>query len=321
MKFGIGIPTCREGLNHPAPFAGPEEIVKAAQLAEKLGYYAVWGNDHMVPPEGSLTKYPKPPNFYEALISLSYISRFTKTIKLGVGIIVIPQREPVLLAKQAATLDHFSGGRFLLGVGLGSLRYEFEALHPNMKKANRGKMLDEGLEALQLALTKEVVSYKGQYFEFQNVAITPRPYQTPFPIYISGGNPEVPKRVAKWCSGWLVSSTTGETIKQRWEALLPALEEEKRNPAEIDMGAITTLCIGRTHQEAVDKFNKAAIPRKGDYMSTYLVGSPSELIDRIGAMGRAGLSQCITQNVAVNTYPELLEQMQLFGEEVIPALK
>jgi len=331
MKFGIGIPTCREGLNHPAPFAGPDEIVKLAQMAERLGYYAVWGNDHMVPPPDALNRYPKPPNFYEALISLSYVSRHTERIKLGTGIIVMPLRDPVLLAKQVATLDQFSGGRFMLGVGLGSLRYEFEALYPNRKGVRRGDVLNEGLEALKLLLTQEVASFRGHYYEFQDICITPKPLQNPLPVYISGNNKEVPKRVARWCTGWLIGSITGDAIRERWNMLIPALEEVRRDPSDVDMGAITTLSIGRTHEEAVARHKAAAIPRTrsgsvakaatGDQGYNFLLGSPSELIEQISEMEEAGLTQCIAQNVAVNTFEEMEEMVQMFGEEVIPAFK
>lgn len=329
MEFGIGIPTCREGLNHPAPFAGPDEIVKMAQLAEKLDYDAIWGNDHTVPPIGALTKYPKPPNFYEAMVSLSYISRFAPKIKIGTGVIVLPIRNPVLLAKQAATLDHFTKGRFLLGVGLGSLRYEFEALFPNKRGTRRGDVLDEGLEALQLLLTQDVASYKGNFYEFDNICITPKPLQQPFPIYTSGNSAAVPKRVAKWCSGWLIGSTTGEAIRERWDMLNAALDEVGRDPNDVMMGAITTLSIGSTREEAINKMESAAIPRtktpvtKGNPKIGYnnLVGSPSELIDQIKTMEEAGLTQCIAQNVAVNTVSEWNEMVQMFGEEVIPAFR
>ena len=96
-------------------------------------------------------------------------------IKIPIDIVDVfrPSTEAPELAKQAATLDHFTKGRFLLGVGLGSLRYEFEALFPNKRGTRRGDVLDEGLEALQLLLTQDVASYKGNFYEFDNICITP----------------------------------------------------------------------------------------------------------------------------------------------------
>ena len=331
MEFGIGIPTCREGLNHPAPFANPEQIVEMAQLAERVGFDAVWGNDHMVPPADALTRYPKPPNFYEALVSLSFVSRFTQRVRLGTGVIVLPFRDPVLLAKQAATLDQFAGGRLMLGVGLGSLRYEFEILYPKRKGVRRGDMLSEGLEALHLLLTQDVASHQGKYYEFHDVCISPKPLQNPFPVYLSGTNEEVPRRVARWCAGWLVGSTAGDSIKEKWDMLLPALEEAGRDRSEVSMGAITTLSIARTHEEAVRRHDSAAIPRTrtgsvakdatGDRRYNILLGSPQGLIEQVKEMEEAGLTQCIAQNVAVDTAEEWAEMAQMFGEEVIPAFR
>jgi len=291
-------------------------------MAERLGFYSVWGT-----PPDSLTRYSQPPNFYEVFISLAYVAAASDHIRLGTGVTVIPMREPVLLAKQVATLDVFSGGRLLLGVGLGSLRYEFEALNPSRRNLHRGNMLNEGLEALNILLTQNDATFKGKYYEFQGVSLYPKPIQKPLPIYLSGGNPETPNRIARWCTAWLVSSASVEVLRQRWEQLLPALEEQGRDPSEIEMAAITTLCLGRTHEEAVKRYQTAAMPRRRQaqdmerLVATNFIGTPSELIERISEMEKAGLNHCITQNFAVNTFEELTEQVQMYGEEVLPAFK
>ncbi len=239
----------------------------------------------------------------------------------------MPLREPVLVAKQAATLDAFSGGRLILGVGLGSLRHEFEALNPSHRKAHRGNMLNEGLEALNILFTQDEASFKGGYFEFQGVSLYPRSLQRPLPIYLTGGNIETPERVARWCNGWLTSSTSAEGVRKRWEELQPALEKQGRDPSEIEMGAISTLCMARTHEAALERYQTADMPRRRTaedmerIMAFSFIGTPAELVERIAELEEANLGHCITQNFAVDTFEELVEQVQMFGEEVLPAFR
>ena len=114
----------------PAPFASPRQIAQVIQKAEQLGFNAVWGNDLITPTPGFKIADSQPPNWYEPLITLSYAAAVTERIKLGTGVIVVAYRDPVILAKQAATLDQFSEGRLLLGLGLGTFRDEFEAIQP-----------------------------------------------------------------------------------------------------------------------------------------------------------------------------------------------
>ena len=130
VKFGVSIPTGREGLMLPTGFASRETIVDAGRTAEKLGYYSVWGNDHIT--VQSYVQHIRPkPSFYEPLISMAAISSVTEKIKLATGIYVLPWRTPsiVICAKQLATLDVLSGGRLVLGVGTGAYREESNALN------------------------------------------------------------------------------------------------------------------------------------------------------------------------------------------------
>ena len=146
MNFGVAIPTCRDGLMYPPGFCNRKSLVAITTLAEDLGYHSVWGNDHIT--TQSYLKNVRPlPNYYEVLTSLSFLAAVTSKIKLGTGIVPLPLRNCVLLAKQAATLDNLSDGRLLLGVGIGAYREEFEAM---IGRGRRGDILDEGLEALNL---------------------------------------------------------------------------------------------------------------------------------------------------------------------------
>src|SRR5438045_2322065 len=120
MFVGMSIPTCKEGLSLPTPFCSPEQVVRMCIRAEALGYHSVWGNDHITPPKYVRDDYPEPPNFYEPLITLAFAAQATSSLRLGTSVLVLPMREPTYLAKTVATLDAFSGGRLILGVGVGA---------------------------------------------------------------------------------------------------------------------------------------------------------------------------------------------------------
>ena len=186
MKFGVGINTCREVLSYPSGFSGPKEMVETAQLAEKLGFYSIWGDEHITPTKAMFEKDPQPPNFYELFVSLAYVAAATSKIKLGAGVVCLPWRDPVWVAKQASTLDVCSDGRFIMAVGMGAIKQELVAINTGAVKTNRGRMMDESLEALNHLFNEEWASYKGEYYHFENVALFPKPIQKPFPIFISG---------------------------------------------------------------------------------------------------------------------------------------
>ena len=177
----------------------------------------MWGTDFITPTKGMGIPDTHPPSWYELLISLAYVAALTDRIKLGTGVILLPYRDPIILAKQVATLDQYSGGRVLLGLGLGG-REEFEAIRPRERKAHRGKIMDEGLEALSLLLSHDEgeVSFKGQYVEFQGVNLHPKPVQNPLPIYVPGRTPDALHRIARWGLGFLMRASD---VRGRLDAL------------------------------------------------------------------------------------------------------
>ena len=157
-----GLPTGMEGLTYPIPFSEPEAVIRIAQHAERLGYHSVWGNDHMTTQHYVRAEFPVPPRFWEPLITYAFVAAHTKTLRLGTGVLVLPmRRDIVVLAKQLATLDHFSGGRLEFGVGVGAYREEFEALWPD-SKAHRGDMVEEGVKAIQALFGHAEQLFRGK---------------------------------------------------------------------------------------------------------------------------------------------------------------
>ncbi|TMQ22757.1 MAG: LLM class flavin-dependent oxidoreductase [Candidatus Rokuibacteriota bacterium] len=151
MRFSVQLPTCTEGLVNPIPFAAPADFVRLAEAAERLGYAGV------------------SPNFYEVLVTLATVGARTERVHLGTALIVLPLRDPVLLAKQVATLDRLTGGRVILGVGLGAYREEFEAQWPRRASTRRGDIFDESLAALRLLFTEREASYAGVHVAFEKL--------------------------------------------------------------------------------------------------------------------------------------------------------
>ena len=170
MKFGYGIPCCREGITLPADMVTTEGMIRLALAADSLGFYSVWFDDYRAPTPAMNISYSQAPNWYEPLTTMTYLASITKKVRLGTGVMVLPLREPVLLAKQLATLDTLSGGRIFLGVGLGLYREEFEILNPLKRGAHRGQMLDEILEALDVLFSQDVANFAGGYFEFKGIS-------------------------------------------------------------------------------------------------------------------------------------------------------
>ena len=326
MKFGIGIPNCREGRDYVSGSVKPDEIAELCRMAEGLGFDSVWADDHIAPNEALRTLDSQPPSFFEPFLSLAYVAATTTKIRLGLAVLVIIWRDPVLAAKQAATLDVFSGGRLALGVGLGGSRYEFEVLNPSRPKAHRGRMLDEELEILDRLFTQDVASFKGRYYEFEGLAMYPKPLQKPLPRYFTGTGSESLRRIAHWGAGCFVAPN-GEAIRQRKEALGPIMEEYGRAPSEIDIAISTTISIARTHQEAVERLQRSRVWDRFKRLpmeqveGANFIGTPAELIDKIGNLREAGLDHCTLQRFAAPTFEEMIEQVQMFGEEVLPLFK
>ncbi len=322
IKFDTAIPNCREGVFVPVSFAGPEEIVKMAVRAEALGYHAVWATDFIsATPDYPMPKEATPPDWYEPLLSLAACAMRTERLKLGVGVVLVPYREPVILAKQVATLDRFCGGRLLLGVGTGAYRQEFEAVMPRLAKAHRGRMFDEYLEVLGLLLGEGEVSFEGEYAHVRGVELFPKPVQSPVPLYFPGKTPATFARVAKWGNGLLVPLAMAT---DRMETLGALLEERGRSLDEIDVVAAVDLSLAETHEAAVALYlgtraGEFALRRQPEAqaLSENWVGTPDAVLERIDAAIALGITHFRLSNIAADSFDSMIQQMEMFAEEVM----
>ncbi|MCK8785687.1 TIGR03619 family F420-dependent LLM class oxidoreductase [Roseomonas sp. NAR14] len=333
MIVSAGLPTGMEGLTYPVPFAGPEGLLRIARHAEALGYHSVWGNDHMTTQHYVREEYPDtPPRFWEPLVTYAWLAAQTTTLRFGTGVVVLPmRRDIVVLAKQLCTLDHLSGGRLEVGLGIGAYLEEFRALQPDVK-LQRGEIVDEGLAALGKLLTERVASFEGRYFRYRDVELTPKPLQKRLPIYVGGNNPNNIRRAVEYGDGWLPAALPAETLAEGVALLRRLAGEAGRDPATIEVAPQFIVHLGRTQEAASARFRQSQMHRHlvslrkstlkdqagADLEAINLIGTPEEVIRRAIRLREAGVTHLLGLYFAANSVQELLDQMQLFAEEVMP---
>jgi len=334
MRVSAGLPTGMEGLTYPIPFSDPENVIKIAQAAEKFGYDSVWGNDHMTTQHYVRAEYPVPPRFWEPLVTYAFVLSNTKTLKVGTGVLVLPMRHDIVVtAKQIATLDHFGKGRLELGVGIGAYREEFLALQPGTRM-DRGDIVDEGLQALRALFTERVASFEGKFYRFRDVELWPKPYQSHLPIYVGGNNPNNIRRTVAWGDGWLPAGMHVERLRKDVQTLRTMAEQAGRDPKTIEVCPQFIVHVGKTRRAAVERFRQSQMNKhlislskstlKDQGTATHedinLIGTPAELVDKANAFREAGVTHLLGLYFAANTVSELLDQMQVFAEEVMPKI-
>lgn len=335
MKFGISIPTCVEGMAYPIRFADQHEVVALGVEAEELGFDSVLVNDHFSTMPYVRAQFPDPPRFYEPLITLGYLAARTSRIRMMTGVVVMPMREPVLLAKQAATLDQLSDGRLILGIGVGAYRAEFESVHPELAGAPRGELVAEGIEALTALFTQRVAGYEGRHYRFTDVELYPKPKQDPFPMFSCGNADGTIRRAARWCAGWMPAGMPADRLATGVERLRALAAGAGRDGAAIEVAPQLVLCVDRDAERAMERFTASqayehlvSLRRstlKGIELSSYasqnLIGTVDEIVERVRRLKDAGATQLAGMIVVANTTGEMREQMRLFAEEVLPAFK
>lgn len=335
MKFSVSIPTCREGLSLPLPFASAEETVRIARRAEELGYHSVWGNDHLTAPMYVSRDYAGPPQWLEPLTTLAFVAGKTSRIKLGTAVLVMPLRDPVWVAKEVSTLDVLSGGRVMLGVGVGAYRQEFEQLRPRAEKGHRGEMLNEAMQVLNTIFTQRRASFDGKYFAFRDLEIYPKPLQQPFPLYAGGNNENEFRRAVEHGTGWIGASLPPEQLRTSINKLRQFAEARGRDPGEIEIAPQVVVALGRTQEQAFERYRRSRMfthlqtlqestlreQELNRLVEANLVGTPQQVIDRIGQLQEMGVTLLCSQSFLSPNVSDLLEHIQFFAEEVMPAFR
>jgi probable F420-dependent oxidoreductase len=211
-----------------------------AETAERLGFESLWYAEHPAVPVESASPFPSTggeipwtySHFTEPYIALARASGVTKFLKLGTGITLVPQRNPLLLAKEIAALDLHSGGRFLFGIGTGWLREEVEIFGGNF--ARRWTQTHETLDVMKAFWTQEIAEYHGEFFDFPPVRSYPKPLQKPYPpIIIGGAAKTVLQRIVDHADGWLPNRITPDGVREARAELNRLAEAAGRDPSSI----------------------------------------------------------------------------------------
>jgi len=251
VKIGITFPQTEIGHD-------PAVLRDFAQTAEGLGFTHILAYDHVLGadpsdrPEGWRRGYTHESSFHEPLVLFAYLGALTKTIEFVSGIIILPQRQTALVAKQAAEVDVLSGGRLRLGIGVGSNTVEFEALGESF--GNRGQRVEEQLEVLRLLWTRELVTYAGRWHRVPDAGLNPLPVQRPIPIWMGGDSEVVIRRMARLADGWITlpSFRPGPAGQETIDRLHGLIRQAGRDPAAFGIEARMALATTPVEQRAKD---------------------------------------------------------------------
>ena len=259
----------RLGLVHinMGPMSRPGAVVQAARAAEAAGFDSVWAGEHLVLPDPQVPPSPMAPQdpALDSLLALTWAAAHTTTIRLATGIVILPQRNPVVLAKQVATLDVLSGGRVMLGVGAGYLEPEFRAVGANF--AERGAVTDEYLDAMRALWYDEHPEYRGRFASFSGIDAYPRPVQRPVPLIVGGHSaPAYRRAVARahgWYGYWLTPAQAATSVAGLAEAAGRVARPAGLGPLEISVtprGRMTPELAAEFAQAGVDRLVLLAPP-------------------------------------------------------------
>ena len=239
MKFGI-VPI------NLGEFTDPQVLIPFVQKAERLGYESVWTAEHVIIPKHYDSVYPYNPSgkvpfrpdaaIIDPLVALTFIAAATTRLRLGTGVNILPQTNPLYLAKWASSIDHLSQGRLMLGLGIGWLQEEFAAI--GVPFARRGKRSDEYLAALKAVWTGQEVDFQGEFVRWQGFQMRPAPAQAGgVPLVIGGVSAPAIRRTVRHGDGWYVIGKDLDEYRAHMRALDDECRRQARNRAELDITA------------------------------------------------------------------------------------
>lgn len=326
-RFGVFLPS------FVWPGDGPERargIVDFARQVEDLGFDSIWITDHLLAAKQFYSV-----SFLEPLTALSLVAGVTERVKLGTSVMVMPIREPVLLAKQLATLQFLSGDRFVLGAGIGWYPPEYAAT--GVRKSERGARTDEILEIVVRLLEGETVTHDGEYYSIEDVLIEPRTGRRP-EVWIGGGSqladpgsPDLPrivepvKRRILASEGWIPRPTCPpEDIARDWEELQRYFTDHGRDPGELTIAHENFFHFvptqdgararGEQHQAMLRVMSEARGP---EYLErVYLFGTPDEVVASLQARVDAGVERFMLHTMTPDP-----GQLEAWATHIIPHVR
>jgi probable F420-dependent oxidoreductase len=285
MIFGLNLPNY-------SSLGNREAMIAIAERAEALGYSSLWTSDHILVPKNR----PEPfGNVLESFTTLAYLAARTERIRLGTGILVLPQRNPVLVAKQAATVNDLSGGRLTLGVAVGYIEEEYGYLGADF--ANRGRLADEYIAALRELFESDAPDFHGEHVSFTDALFSPRP-TVPIPIVVGGSSPAALTRAAKLGDGWYGLRLSPETAGA---AIVTMHELGHRENFALSLRVQTR--VGGTIADVEP--------------NATLHGDSGAIVEQVNRYADAGVHHLVIEPFS-NDLRDLLDQLERFAEEVMP---
>jgi probable F420-dependent oxidoreductase len=248
-------------------FQDAEAIAVLAREAEAAGVESLWTFEHVVVPLQYESRYPydksgkmaltPETNFVDPLICLSWIAAVTSRLRLGTGVNILSQSNPLYMAKQAASLDFMSGGRFMLGVGIGWLEEEFRAMGVPFER--RGARFDDYVLAMRKVWSGEVVEHQSEFVDWSGFKSFPLPVQDPLPVIVGGAKGKVYQRIARYGDGWYAPTRSPEDLAPRLAELARVCSEEGRPYEELEITAMWNLRGGLDEVKAYSDLGVARL--------------------------------------------------------------
>jgi probable F420-dependent oxidoreductase len=290
MQFGFSLSN-NQGIDDV------QAIVRLAIRAEELGFDSVWASDHIFNVSYVFERIGDKP-YYDPLTILSYVAAVTTRIRLGTSVLVLPYHHPMRLAKAAATLDMLCGGRLILGVGVGVIEQEFNALGSSY--AERGAITDEAIAIMQALWTQAVPSHDGRLYRFSGMPFAPKPVQKPhIPIVIGGVSLAAIRRAARVGNGWHPLAMPPEVLRERMRYLAEQAQAAGRASVDIPVSI--------------------SLPLQGGRAGRYTLGTtPAEIVRNVQAFASLGVETVV---VAPSTgdAQALMPALEMIAREVMPA--
>jgi probable F420-dependent oxidoreductase len=309
VRVGVSLPNV--GLDH-----GKEMVLPVAEAADRLGFDSVWAAHHVTLPYERESRYPYGHSgtevamspgmqWLDPLVTLSLVAAVTDRVRLGTSVLVLPYRNPVNLAAEAAALDVLSDGRFVLGVGAGWMREEFGAL--GIDAAERGARTDEHIQVLRALWTQDPASFSGRFSSFDGIvlATTPRTEGGP-PIWVGGNTEAALRRAARLGDGWHGFEVYPADMPGVRERLERAAGEAGRDPGDLALSVVRGLIPPGREEESF-------IPER-----RMLGGSAAQIVEELGLYAEHGVEDVVIQvSLLAPLVPEALEWV---AAEVLPQL-
>jgi alkanesulfonate monooxygenase SsuD/methylene tetrahydromethanopterin reductase-like flavin-dependent oxidoreductase (luciferase family) len=324
-------------LPHSRCFAAPDAILRVAELAEELGYWGVTAEDHLV-----MARHPcdeaegrEGRTVYETLATLAFVAARTTRVKLVTGVLVVPYRHPVLLAKETATLDALSGGRLVLGVGVGALRRRLSAENVNLSsnadiasrefdalgvRGDRGPIADEYLDALETLWTSDPAEYQGEHVRFSGIDMYPRPRQAHIPIWVGGRSEKALRRAARH-DGWFPSQCSVEMMGAG-RGRIVAFAAEQGGPTPLEFGPSNQACIlpsGAAARSEMERLYGYYFTSAEGLWGQTVTGDADAAVRRLQEYQSVGATFADLRFLPISL-ESILEQMRFVAAEVMPAL-